>query len=167
METLIKELKATRDELVQLINAVPDNSIDRVPFEGSWTAGQLLEHVDKAVNPSILRGKLQSTDRPADQKVSQVKKIFLDFTVKYQSPEFIVPTQAIHDKQILLSSLTTKFNELAEAANTLDLKQECLDFELPGMGALTRLEWISFFMTHTQRHNHQLKNIVNHLAEKA
>lgn len=44
-----------------------------------------------------------------------------------------------------------------------DLSFICLDFELPGTGALTGLEWIHFLSTHTRRHVRQLRNIVEKL----
>lgn len=165
MELLVKELQETRLRLIELGNLIDDNKVDTVPFEGSWTAGQLLEHVDKAVNPSILVGNTQATDRPADEKVGTVKKIFLDFNVKFESPDFILPVEEVHDRKALIHSLSTKFDELIHAASTMNLAEECMDFEVPQMGKFTRLEWISFYMIHTQRHLHQLENIIDALKK--
>ncbi len=142
---------------------VKTKKIDKIPFEGSWTAGQLLEHVDKAVGADVLYGKTAKTGRVADEKVALIKSIFLNFDTKFKSPEFIEPREITHDKNILLNSLNKKFDQLVIAAETLDDTEECLDFELPGMGKLTRLEWINFQMIHTQRHLHQLKNIIDKL----
>lgn len=167
MQTLRENLEKTKDTLIGLVNALHENDTDRIPFEGSWTAGQLLEHVNKAVNPSILHGGTQHTDRLADEKVALVRKIFLDFDTKFQSPDFIVPTETVHDKNILLASLVSKFDELLEAVSTLELGLECTDFEVPGMGKFTRYEWIAFQQVHTQRHLQQLKNILLKLQEAA
>ncbi|MBC7937048.1 MAG: DinB family protein [Rhizobacter sp.] len=166
MQALAEGLQSTKRELTDLIKTIDEKQVDTVPFEDSWTAGQLLEHIDKAVNPGLLKGNVQPTDRPADEKVAQVKKIFLDFNTKLKSPEFIEPREQAHDKNVLQQSLSEKFDELTDATNTLDLQQECVDFEVPGMGRFTRLEWISFYMIHTQRHIHQLKNIITKLQEK-
>lgn len=166
MQSLTDELKATRADLISLVNAVSENDTDVIPFEGSWTAGQLLEHLDKAVSPEILNGKVQSADRPADQKVPEIKKIFLDFNIKFKSPGFIEPTEEVHDKNVLLDSLSGKFDALINAAGTMNLQEECLDFEVPGMGKFSRMEWISFYMIHTQRHLHQLRKIINALGSK-
>lgn len=165
METLIEELKSTKASLIDLVNSIDVKDVDRIPFEGSWTAGQLLEHVDKAVSPQVLSDNTSATDRPADEKVGLVKKIFLDFSTKFQSPDFIEPTEAVHDKDVQLDSLTAKFDQLANIAGTMNLQDECLDFEVPGMGKFTRMEWIIFYLAHTQRHLHQLKNIISKLQE--
>ncbi|RYD82704.1 MAG: DinB family protein [Sphingobacteriales bacterium] len=163
MQNLTQELNATKAKLMELVNAIPADQTDSIPFEGSWTAGQLLEHVDKAVSPEILHGNVQATDRPADAKVEEVKKIFLDFSQKFTSPEFIEPTEQVHDKNVLLQSLQTKFDQLIQSVKTLNMGEECTDFEVPGMGKFTRYEWISFYMIHTQRHLHQLENIIKKL----
>jgi len=159
MQTLSEELSATKARLISLVNSVGPKDTDRVPFEGSWTAGQVLEHIDKAVSPQVLTGNTAPVDRPADEKIALIKKIFLDFDAKYTAPEFIEPTAAVHDKDVLLDSLVKKFDELIHVTQTMNLQEECLDFEVPGMGRFTRLEWITFYMVHTQRHLHQLTNI--------
>lgn len=166
MQSLTAELKSTKEELTGLVNSLHENETDAIPFEGSWTAGQLLEHLNKAVGPGILKGNVQSTDRPADEKVETIKNIFLDFTIKMTSPDFIEPRETVHDKNVLLASLTGKFDELINASETMNLQEECLNFEVPGMGKFTRMEWIYFQMVHTQRHLRQLKNIINVLHTK-
>lgn len=166
MQSLTAELTTTKEELTGLVNTLHDNETDTIPFEGSWTAGQLLEHLDKAVGAGILKGNVQATGRPADEKVQAIKDIFLDFTIKMTAPDFIVPTETVHDKNVLLASLSRKLDELIAASETMNLQEECLDFELPGMGKFTRMEWIYFNMIHTQRHLRQLQNIVNVLHTK-
>ncbi len=166
MQTLPEELVAVKAELTNIVNSIDPKDTDRVPFEGSWTAGQVLEHVDKSVSPEVLSGNTTPVDRPANEKIALIKKIFLDFDAKYQSPDFIEPTASVHDKDALLDSLVAKFDALIHAAQTMNLQEECLDFEVPGMGKFTRFEWITFYMVHTQRHLHQLANINAALQEK-
>jgi hypothetical protein len=165
MKTLVEELEETKNELAAAAASIKDDVVDTVPFEGSWTAGQVLEHIDKSVSPGVLNGNVRQVDRAADEKVQTVRTIFLDFTKKFEAPGFIIPTETSHDKQALVSKLNHKFDKLAAAAGTMDLAEECLDFEVPGLGAFTRLEWIAFYMAHTQRHIHQLKNIAARLNE--
>ena len=81
-----------------------------------------------------------------------------------QSPEFIVPDNGPFDKTILLGGLTKRINFVKDfIKNTNDLSVTCVDFELPRMGTLTRIEWIQFMTMHTIRHVRQLKRIVGAL----
>ena len=93
-----------------------------------------------------------------------IKGLFLDFTTKMISPQFILPPDEATEKEELISHLKTVSGKVTEAIQTLNLTEICLDFALPGMGEMTRAEWIFFIIYHTQRHIHQLENISRKLV---
>lgn len=165
MQALIDELKQTQQQLIDVVSSIPGDKIDTVPFEGSWTAGEVLEHLIKSVGTATLRGNTITVSRPADEKIATLRSSFHDFTKKFTAPSFVVPSEAKHDKEEQLSVLVAKFDRLIEAVGAFDLTQECTDFAIPGFGNFTRLEWIAFHMIHTQRHLEQLKNIAAKLKE--
>jgi len=158
-----QELQQTKEELIEVVSSIPDDLIDTIPFEGSWTAGQVLEHLCKSVSSRILQGTVQTVSRPADEKIAFVRSVFLDFTKKFNAPDFILPTDATHNKQEQLALLTGKFDRLIAALDSYNLAEECSDFAIPGFGNFTRLEWIAFHMLHTRRHTEQLKHIATRL----
>lgn len=166
MQSLIEELIQTKEELLIVASSISQNQIDTVPFAGGWTAGQVLEHLCKCISTGVLRGNVQQVDRQADEKIAFIRTVFLDFTKKYEAPEFILPTEPAHNKEEHLLKLAAKFDRLLEAVNTSNLAEECIDFALPAFGNFTRMEWIAFHMLHTQRHTQQLKNIVAALEIK-
>jgi hypothetical protein len=166
MQILIEELRKTRQLLTDVVLSIDDDAIDTIPFEGSWTAGQVLEHLCKVVSTGILRGTVQKTDRPADEKIAFVRSVFFDFEKKFDAPDFVMPVETTHNKTEQLSILTAKFDRLIEAVDTYDLTEECIDFAIPGFGNFTRMEWIAFHMIHTQRHLHQLKDIAAKLKQQ-
>lgn len=165
-EELLREIGATFSDLMETLNSFRQEQIDLVPFEGSWTAGQCTEHVIKASSgvPQVCHGKTESTTRAADEKVIAIKMLFLDFTKKFQSPDFIAPVEKRHNLAQQKSTLEKIQVELTELAKSEDLNPICKDFEVPGFGSFTRYELISFVLIHTQRHTHQLKNIYNSLS---
>ncbi len=166
MQALIDELTQTKEKLIAVVSSIPGDKTDLVPFEGSWTAGQVLEHLTKSVSTAVLRGNVQAVNRPADEKIAFVRSVFLDFTKKFGAPEFIIPSETKHNKEEQLAALTAKFDRLIAAVDSFDLTQECIDYAIPGFGNFTRMEWIAFHMIHTQRHLEQLKNIAEKLEEK-
>jgi hypothetical protein len=163
MNNLVTELQSAKAGLTEVIVAIPDEQFNKVPFEDSWTAAQVSEHIFKALGVEVLYGATKPTDRVPDEKVAEVM-IFLDFTIKMKSPDFILPSDEPQDKAPLLNGLEDKLNKLIEAAQTLDLTLTCLDFEIPEIGAFTRLEFLWFYVFHTKRHIHQLQNITKALA---
>ncbi len=155
------ELADTGKELELVLSSFTPEQINTAPFAGSWTAGQVAEHVLKSAAGILqtVNGDTTIIDRDAAQHVSLLKQIFLDFTTKLTSPDFIIPSDELKDKAELISSLASAMGGLEEAARSKDLSATCTGFELPTIGLLTRLEWLNFVNVHTLRHIHQLKNI--------
>jgi hypothetical protein len=162
---LNKEFNDTFDELSKTISSFTDENFNTIPFEGSWTGAQTVEHIVKSASGirEVLNGPVEKTDRKADEKVDMLKKTFLDFNTKFTSPEFIEPSKDKHSKKEFLDSISN----LKESANKLmeekDLNNLYTLFSLPGSGEFTGIEWFHFVMYHTQRHTHQLKNILKEL----
>jgi DinB superfamily len=159
---LITSIKQTMEELQKVFSSFSQQQIDKIPFAGSWTAGQVAEHINKSIGnlPEFFNSNtVPTSDRPFDANVSTLQHIFLDFSTKMQSPEFILPQANHHDKEAMLESFSILKEQMINAAETLDTTLTCKNFEMPGIGFLTRFEWLHFFVVHTQRHTYQLKNI--------
>lgn len=82
-----------------------------------------------------------------------------------ESPEFIIPTDNKIVKNNLVDALREKITAIVNFSKHSDLSETCLDFELPGTGPMTKLEWMYFVTYHTQRHIHQLKKIITWLKK--
>ena len=153
-------------KLQDITASFSNEEINKIPFEGSWTAGELGEHMIMSNSgfAEMLNGPTDHTERAPDEKVEQIKGDFLDFNTKMKSPDSLVPPKKEYGKQDLLDSLEKIKTSLKVAISSLDLSQLCKSFELPGYGFLTRLEAICFVIFHTQRHIHQLKKIKESLV---
>ncbi|MGY3212276.1 DinB family protein [Mucilaginibacter sp. HD30] len=160
-----QDLTQTKAALLNAISAIDEQKFNTVPFEGSWTAGQVSEHVSKAVGADLLYADTKPTDRQPDEKVKAISDMFLNFEIKMKSPDFIVPEDKAYDKDVLLNGLETTFDRLIVAAETLGLNEVVTVFEVPGFGPFTRLEFLWFFNVHAIRHTRQLKNIDVALAK--
>jgi hypothetical protein len=165
MEKIIKEANETLWALENTLSKFDTAQINSVPFKGSWTAGQLAEHLILANSGflQVINGPVTETDKPADLMVERIKNDFLNFNVKFNSPEEIYPEDKVYNQYALLESLKQIRDGISTSIADLDLTKTCSSFELPGYGFLTRLEAVYFVIYHTQRHVHQLKNIYNEL----
>jgi hypothetical protein len=161
-DELLAELTHTTDALMGLLTPLSEKQLNTVPFEGSWTAGQLGDHLFKSYGlGAVLNGKTEPTTRPVEEKTGPIKEVFLNFEIRMQSPDFIVPGTGPFDKTTLLSGLTERIHVIKDFIQpTTDLTLTCLDFAMPNAGTLTRMEWIEFMTMHTIRHVRQLKRIV-------
>ncbi len=162
---LFVHLDKTTNELLQLIASVSQQKINHVPFKDSWTPAQLIVHVTKS-NNAIAQG-LNMQGKPAnraiDEGVPNLKKMFLDFDIKYKSPQFIVPEEGEYNKEEITEALEKSINRLKHVRETIDLSEI---ISLPPFGEVTKLEILHFVLFHTTRHVHQLKNMINILEHK-
>jgi len=163
---LLDEYDSATKRLLNLLNSLTQDQLNSQPIKHHWTAGQIGDHLYKSYNIShILMGKVTDTNRPPDQKLDEIQKLFLDFDIKMESPEAIIPSNDTIDKNILLNSLMEKIEWVNTHGKTLDLSKTCLDFAIPEYGPFTRFEWIGFNTVHTRRHIHQIEQIIKHIKK--
>lgn len=149
-------------QFIRIISSFNEKKLNIFPFADSWTAAQVAAHVIK-VNKSIarsLREEGKITDRSPDDRVPELKKIFLDFTAKYQSPEFVKPEEHKYEKEWLITELKNSVERLTEAGKQINLSEIIVE---PALGEITKPEMLYFIIFHTQRHIYQLRNICTSL----
>ncbi|MEO6330713.1 MAG: DinB family protein [Ginsengibacter sp.] len=158
----IKELFVLLDsatsELLKLISLLSEKELNTIPFEDSWTAAQLTSHVTKS-NKAILQAlnmEGMAAERNAGERVEELKTTFLDLSTKFKSPEFILPTLDVYQKDMLVRSFEKSIGQLKEGAAKVNLSEMII---IPAFGEITKLELLHFVLYHTQRHLYQFKNI--------
>lgn len=167
ISALKTEFESVTTELLNTISAFSEEELNTIPHEGSWTAGQVAQHLNKSYDAyQVLFGPVEPTGRKPDEMVEPIKSDFLNFSIKMKSPEFIIPEDKHYERNILIASLDNKRLKILEALQTLDLTMTCTSFNFPDSGALTRWEWINFILFHTQRHLYQLRNILQEVKDK-
>jgi hypothetical protein len=153
-------LDKTSTELLQLVSSTAENIINTVPYRNSWTAAQLATHINKsnkAIGQALnMEGKVVERDPGA--RIGELKSMFLNFDIKFKSPEFIRPEVANYQKAIVVSDLKKSIEQLRTAGHKTVLTEI---INLPAFGEITKLELLYFVLYHTQRHIHQLKNILS------
>ncbi|UII32745.1 DinB family protein [Fulvivirga ulvae] len=163
-EKLILEVDNVFDKLIHSVMRFDEKQFNTVPFEGSWTAGQVVKHIIMSV-AQLPDEKTQVAERDYGMHVDPIKELFLNFGIKMESPEFIVPENLTYDKTGLILELKNIQQQHTDTIKTSNLSVLCMDFELPTFGYLTRYEWIKFFIFHTQRHMVQINNIYQGLFD--
>jgi DinB superfamily len=162
-QTLLASIDVAAAELLGLISPLSEEQLNTIPFKDSWTAAQLATHVTKSNN--AMAQAMEMEGKPAErnpvERAKEIRDTFLDFSIKFKSPGFIVPAAGQYKKESVIDSLkksNDQFNENAIKANTDEM------INLPAaFGEITKLELFHFVLYHTQRHVHQLKNILQHI----
>lgn len=111
---VLNRFDAATEGLIQQLLSLTEEELNTVPFEGSWTAGQLGDHKSYNVMDTI-NGNVEDTNRDPAAKLLEIDKTFKDFSITMESPEFVLPTTKHIEKERLLSSLTERIEEHRKA----------------------------------------------------
>lgn len=157
-EEIVEAVNATLTELLELYVPLTEEEANKIPYEGSWTPSQLLDHIRKSTNgiATALMEDGKAPGRDAAERVPELKAIFLDYANKMKSPDGIVPGDGPFEKDELMDKLKIAFEDFAKNANHTEL--DGLVMDLP-FGPITKLELLHFVVYHTTRHLQQLKRI--------
>jgi len=158
---LQKNIVNTFKELNESLSSFSETELNIIPFEGSWTAAQVIRHLIMGCSgfPKLCAGKPEKTTRKPDEKVKDIEALFFNYDIKMESPEFIIPPNIKYNKNSLALSLLKIEKELLDVSENYDLTLTCMDSEIPGFGKFTIYEWISFALIHIKRHLSQLHAI--------
>lgn len=147
--------------LLDSLHRFDEDRFNDAPSYGGWSAGQVGEHLFKSYGvASTLEGNVRPVGRPADKNIEQIKGIFLNYEIRLKSPEAILPGDDPREQKRLVASLGERISQIKGIVETQDLTLLCLDYDMPVIGSLTRLEWVYFLVFHTMRHIRQLHNIM-------
>lgn len=163
-EHILKDFDDVMHQLIAELSSLNEKELNTLPDGNSWTPGQLGDHLYRSYQVAdILNGTVETTERDPEQKLAEVEKTFLDFSMKMESPEEILPAIGKIEKDRLIRGLKERIEQQREVILKKDLTKTCLDLAIPEYGYFTRLEWLGFNIVHTKRHLRQLRNIISRL----
>ena len=166
-QELIDEIENAHRDFIHQLSQFSGQELNRVPNEGSWTAGQVTEHIIKSnggILNKLLNGDVTSITRPYDEQVDLIKNIFRSED-KMKTAFVLEPSQPPHELDDLLKSLRQQKDQQFETINQKDLKELSIELQFPpAPNGLTRYEWLIFMIEHTQRHCKQIESIYNEIS---
>ena len=160
-EALAELLTHTVGQLSNTVASFGEADFNRIPFEGSWTAAQVAEHVLKSmefIHP-MLNGPVEPTARNPEEHIVYLQEIMANMSVKAQSAPMLFPGEEPLNRSEIQERLRTAQNNFLADVRQLDLSETCTTLEFPGVGLMTRIEFISFAAFHAGRHCRQMENI--------
>ena len=158
---IITQLKAALDETLDILSGFSEQDLNKVPYEGSWTAAQVGRHLEKSQTgmDKLLLIPTEATGRPVDQKAEDLREMFLNFETKMESPDFILPESKHYTNQELQVPLGDIIKKTLNNMETSQLDELAPLPEGHPFHGYTKLEMVHFMAYHTMRHNHQLMKI--------
>ncbi len=122
-QELINDFGHVHTNFNKALSQFDEAQLNRAPIEGSWTAGQVADHIIKSKNgilKGLLHGKSTETDRPYDEQVKVIQGIFRG-NEKSKTAPFLEPDQPRHHLDNLLDTLKEQLAQQIEVIQTTDL----------------------------------------------
>ena len=121
------EFEATIADLSKTIDSFQEASLNAIPFPGSWTPAQVIDHINLANNLmlELINNPGKESYRNPMEKVELYTSLF---SGKEEAPDFILPSSQPITKAELLSKLADTNAAIINAINTTDLSLIPLDF---------------------------------------
>ncbi|MFN2440489.1 MAG: DinB family protein [Chitinophagaceae bacterium] len=163
---LMSDLELSTLELLQYISDFRIELFNLSSEDKRWSAAQIAEHllILEVIANKALAGKTISTNRPPDEKINLIKTAMSDMNTKRIAPEIVTPSAELKDPKQMIEEIKTQRALLKKAIGEMDMTEACVSFKHPGLGTLTRYEWVYFTIFHTQRHLKQLQEVKNSLT---
>jgi hypothetical protein len=158
-ENLQHALTSAFDEFIDAFSAFDESHINTRSEPGTWTPAQVATHIILATD-GLPDHSAQPSGREADLFLPRIRPWWEDLNQKFKSPEPLAPDDQVKARQSVLDDLLRVRKKDLNILATQDLTQICLDVELPGVGYLTRYEWLWFIEMHLKRHTFQLRNML-------
>ena len=154
-----------REELLNEINGLSDENLNKKPSEEQWSIKQIVEHLflmEGAISEMIL-------DRMENGEVvnAQIKPIeaTINRDIKIEAPEFAKPSNDFATLEELKFKLNITHQKLKKVEETADEKGlEVKGFPHPVFGQMSLKQWIPFVGHHEMRHILQIKEVKENLG---
>ena len=165
---LTSDLDFSTAQLLQWLANYSSEKFNFSPDGMRWSPAQIVEHLLmlEVIANKALMGKTVTTNRPPDEKINIIKTVMADIDTKRIAPEIVAPSAELKDQKILIEQIKSQRELLKKAIAELDLTEACTSFKHPGLGTLTRFEWVYFTIFHTERHLKQLQEFENKFQQK-
>lgn len=166
---LVKEYDLNTESFIQFVEGISEDQFNLKTDEDTWSAAENIEHVIRSefgtarlFNASTKKDPSRDTEK----KIQEIKSQFQDRTKKLQAFGVVLPTDNQKDKSDLLEKFKTSRKQVIDLIKVQNLDEVCTRFEHPLFGYMTRREWIHFNIVHTNRHKHQIQDLLDSLNNK-
>lgn len=149
-----------REELLESVNGLSNDQLNKRPEDGSWSVMQVLDHLylmERAIAHTISEQLKSNESNPTDEKPIHLS---VNRATKVDAPSFAVPSSEYITLEEMKTKLTESRKLLQHVVDTSDdalLSQK--SYPHPVFGALSLTQWIPFVGFHEKRHIEQIEEI--------
>ena len=158
---MIATLQSIREEVLNEISDIPQESLNKRENGEKWSIGQVLDHLQRTERVVTKSAKYLMTKGEECTVTEKPLELIVDRSRKVKVPENIAPTNEAVDKLKAITLLEESRRDLINFVGTLpeDANLTNKAMKHPFMGDLSLKQWIEFIGYHEKRHLLQIREI--------
>lgn len=163
LQEINQKLTETRDELLEILNGLNEDQLNRRQDSNRWSISQICQHLSKTEElyvVAIKRGLKSEQDSTLENKSLE---FLLDRSKRLEAPEMVIPTDEIFEHKDMVEKLHHSREKLTELLHSLEdpavLSRK--HFVHPVFKEMLLIEWVESLYLHEQRHIQQINEIVD------
>jgi hypothetical protein len=135
-------------QLLKLTESFSENEFNANGSSTAWNAAKVCEHIIRSAEAiaDALSARAKAADRNAEERVLELKELFLNFDKKFQSPRFVLPVETGYTRGAFAEDLKKSMERVRELSKSVNLFET---IDVPGFGELTKPELFHFIIFHT------------------
>ena len=164
--SLQEKIQTNNLALLNSFNTLNQAEVNFKSSENSWSILECAEHVFliakavlKVMETPGTTGKTEneSTELFGEQKLN--KLLVINRAFKVPAPDFVAPKGFFVDSSTAIQNMNTIIDKIVDHINTNKIDLETHTIKHPVLGAMTKLDWIHFMISHTNRHILQIEEM--------
>jgi|ERR1019366_9112855 uncharacterized damage-inducible protein DinB len=152
--------------LFNSFNNLSQADVELKPSENVWSILEVLEHIF-LINNAVL--KVLTTLPPAEKTENMLSELFgeqkinkllvINRSFKVAAPDFSNPKGSFKTTTDAKQNINSINDKIVNHINTNKIEQETHTIKHPILGEMTKVDWIHFMVSHTNRHILQIEEV--------
>jgi DinB superfamily len=163
---LQEKIQANTIELFNSFNNLDQTSLELKPGENVWSILEILEHVfliDKAVLKALTApAPIEETDKTPNELFGEQKihKLLVERrNFKVPAPDFSNPSGRFTTIEDAKQNINSIIDRIVNHINSNTITEETHTIKHLVLGEMTKIDWVHFLISHTNRHILQIEEV--------
>lgn len=163
--TLEEKLRANTINLFKSLDSLTQVQAEIKISPDSWSVLECAEHiflVDKAVSRNISTPAPENKENDKAELFGEGKLNHLLVTkreFKVIAPEYATPTGRFKTIEEIKKNINAIIDQIIDHISTHNIEQETHTIKHPRLGEMTKVDWLHFLISHTNRHIMQIEEV--------
>jgi uncharacterized damage-inducible protein DinB len=163
LEQVNQKLNETRVELLNILNHLSHEQLNKQKNAESWTISQICQHLSITEELYVVAIRRGLKSKKESSIANQPVELLLDRSKRLEAPDIAKPSNEVMERQAIIDKLYASRQKLNELLSTVEdptlLNRR--HYIHPVFKELSLMDWLKSLYIHEQRHIKQIKENID------